>query len=149
MSKTLKVIVAIFLFLLILQSTSFYFYGKKTIVYKYFDKVDYNNYHKGVIGVFDNNAFSVEEKKEIEERLLKRYSSVYFTSDTGKYENTFRLGGNVDNWGLSYKIEYIFPFIAIVNEEQGTLYYGEFWETKLIWCFYRWIKIKRECTLQS
>lgn len=146
MKKRIKHIVIIIFALVFIQILTYYLYGIKSISYQYFDKIENHNYHKGIIGVFDNKISKLD-KAEIEFRLLKRYKSVQFTSDINEYENKYRM--NENNWGLSYEIKHSFPFIATITEENGTLYYGEKWESKFIWCFGFWIQYKHLCIGQS
>lgn len=101
---------------------TYHIIGKETLTYQYFNKIENYNLYTGTIGVFDNK-FSEKQKTEIEKRLLKRYKSVNFISDKQLYYDKYRVNDNL--FGLSIEIKYSFPYLAYVEEEHGTLYYGE------------------------
>lgn len=142
MKKIRRIVFLLFAFAMLFQTFSYYFYGKRAIYYQYFDEIINYNYYKGTIGIYNNSNLTKTEQSKIRKRLQKRYNDVYFESDENLYSQNFR--HKVNSYGLTYDIDYVLPFYVKVTEQNGTLYYGERWETKLIWCFGIWIKISRE-----
>lgn len=129
-----------------IQTLTFYLFGKESLKYQYFDKIENNNIYTGPIAILDNK-YSILEKAEIEKRLLKRYKSVNIVSDSLLYFDKYRFSENFG--GLSIDIKYYFPYMATVEEEHGGYQYGEFWETKFVWCFFTWIRYNHKCKGQS
>ena len=146
MKNKIKFITIFVLLIVSIQTVTFYVFGKKSLAYQYFDKIDNNNVYAGSIGVFDN-MYSEKEKVEMKKRLLKRYKSVHFESDNKFYFDRYRLSENYG--GLSIEIIYTFPFKAEIQENFGGYQYGELWNTKFAWCIFKSIRYDHICIGQS
>ena len=147
--KKLRFLLFSIVIIILFQFLSYTFYGKYTLPYKHFDQIGNYNYHEDLIGIFHKKGLTEYQKSEIEKRLLKRYHSVEFASLYEDYYENYRIKDEDKTCGLSFIIDYSFPFKAIISEENGQLYYGESWESKYIWCFVKWIQLERVCNVQS
>ncbi len=147
--KKFKILLLSLVVLVLIQFLSYSFYGKYSLPYKHFDQIENYHYTKGIIGVFYEKGLTEFQKSEIEKRLLKRYRKVEFAALYEDYYENYRIRDEEKTMGLLFLIDYSFPFKAVIFEEQGYLYYGESWESKYIWCFFKWIRLERVCTSQS
>jgi len=140
--------IAVLILLFVVQYATFFFFGRSSLSYHYFDTIENYNYHKGELGILDNN-YSSEVKENIEARLLERYNSVVFIKDSVEYFSKYRVDKAEKRWGLSFEIERRYLFFATVSEKNGTLYYGEEWESDYFWFFGFWIRYEHSCISQS
>lgn len=142
MKTTFKYIIILLLAIISIQIVTYYVFGIKSLRYIYFDKIENNNVYTGNIGVYDN-SYNEKEKIEIEKRLLKRFKSVHFESDNKLFFDRYRYSENYG--GLSIEITYTFPFKAEIQENIGGYQYGEVWNTKFVWCIFKWIRYDHIC----
>lgn len=114
--------------IIIVQFTTFYTIGKHTIHVVCLSNFEILAYDVDRIGLYSPyKKFTGDEQKHIRNMLQDRYRSILFPENEEEFNRKHRL--NEHSYGISYEVGYIRPFTAKIYEHNGTLYYGEAWDT--------------------
>jgi hypothetical protein len=133
--------------MLIFQFVSYYTIGKESLRVHYFDYFKSLAIHTGEIGIYLEKEMSDSEKRIIESKLENRYDSVSFTNDSIVAHEKFYDESEI--LMLDYRIEYEFPFHALIYEGNGSYGYAETWTSEFYWILGKWVLINRTNTGQS
>gem|GEM_PF-4721915 len=86
-------------------------------------------------------------QKEIKTSLSETFKEIEFIENKNEFDEKYRLKEN--GYGMGYQVDKLNFLRASTIEYNGTIYYGETWESDYIWLLFKWVKIRQENTGQS
>jgi len=146
--KTLKFITISFFILLTLQIVGFQLVGKRAIHIECMKELKTLAIGVDSVGIYSPYChLTNQEQKEIKTSLSETFKEIEFIENKNEFDEKYRLKEN--GYGMGYQVDKLNFLRASTIEYNGTIYYGETWESDYIWLLFKWVKIRQENTGQS
>jgi hypothetical protein len=146
MKRYIKIISLLIIGAALLQLIGYNLFGKRAIHIVCMKNLKTLAYNVDSIGIY-SPYIGLSDNEEVEIKDAHEPMTVQFTPNADLFSKRFRY--NEKGYGMGYQIEKLNWIKADITEYNGTLYYGEEWESEYVWLFFWWVQVRQENVRQS
>ena len=144
MRNILKIVATDILGVILFQVGSYFLYGKRDIEVCY-----YKNFTPLLYGIERLHIYSTADLMTCEKQEIKQILEPKYTIDEFSNENMQLDRADNKTVTLQIKVNYDFPFRAVVYENVRTATYLEVWKSEFCWLLGKWVLVEKVNVGQS